>query len=793
MKSILYRLYRFVVGLIARPSLTGADNLALDDPDAQIVYVLHHRSLTDLLVLDLVCEAEGHISPREPLNLEDFHEERRFFCLFRAAASGRITMQTHSERLQRLVSAPDAAKSAIVLIPVSVFWGRSMSGDSSLFRLMTSEHWSVTGRFKRFVNLIINRRNILVHTGRPVALTEVAPPDTPNEIAVRRAARYLRVRLRQQKVTTLGPDFSHRRTLLSQVVGSRQVQDAIARQVEQGEKLTKVERRARKYARTIASDMSNPTIRILARLLRWFWNRIYDGLQVRGLEQLEEVSGTHTLVYVPSHRSHFDYLLLSYLLYDRGYMIPHIAAGDNLNLPIVGGILRRGGAFFMRRSFRGDVLYTSVFNEYLYQVYRRGHCVEFFPEGGRTRTGRLLPAKLGLLKMSLDHQERGLPKPLAFIPVYFGYEKLVEGSSYLSELRGADKKQESVMDLVRNLKLIKQNFGSVDINLGTPILIDQWLKESTGTASDGSADVAKALGDEILIRINQHASLNPVNLVALVTLTMPKLSIEESQLVDQIACYQNLLTHLYHDSAICTSGLAPTKIISHVEELGLLERDEDALEDVLTHDPFTAVLMTWYKNNIAHTLALPSLVACLLAQRDHPIGFDALATMVRRVYPYLAQELSAPMQTDDLYRCVKVMHAMGLIELTGELYTAPDRASVQYRRLQMLGQLVSSTLERMFIVIHLLVSHPTSRDDLRVSSQRLAARMSRIYGINSPEFSDQRLFDQFIDELIRAEVVLPDADGILGYTQVLTDVLSDAQYVIDAQIRQGVLSANSAS
>ena len=138
--------------------------------------------------------------------------------------------------------------------------------------------------------------------------------------------------------------------------------------------------------------MSYPTIIVLARLLQMFWHRIYDGVEIRGLERIVGLAQTHTLVYVPSHRSHVDYLLLSYLLFQRGLMLPHIAAGDNLNLPIVGGLLRRGGAFFMRRSFRDDPVYAAVFSEYLYQVYRRGHCVEFFPEGGRTRTGRLLPA-----------------------------------------------------------------------------------------------------------------------------------------------------------------------------------------------------------------------------------------------------------------------------------------------------------------------------------------------------------------------------------------------------------------
>ena len=145
----------------------------------------------------------------------------------------------------------------------------------------------------------------------------------------------------------------------------------------------------------MASDMSYPTVIALLRILTAFWRRIYDGIDVHGLERIATLGRTHTLVYVPCHRSHVDYLLLSYLLFQRGLMIPHIAAGENMNLPFVGNLLRRGGAFFMQRSFRGDALHAALFSEYLYEVYRRGHCVEFFPEGGRSRTGRLLPTRIG--------------------------------------------------------------------------------------------------------------------------------------------------------------------------------------------------------------------------------------------------------------------------------------------------------------------------------------------------------------------------------------------------------------
>jgi glycerol-3-phosphate O-acyltransferase len=799
MKAFIYRCCRAILKWITRPTLTGADNIP--DGSSEVVYVLHHRAITDLAMLDIACVQAGFVSPFTAMELEAedaFSERHRFFALYRSKG-GRMTAPSKPDRLLRLLESPPALRDRIVFVPVSVFWGRAMSGEGTFFKNITSEDWAVTGRIKRLLNLVINRRNIFVHTGRPIPALSVCDEEEATEILARRVSRLLRVRLRQQKQTALGPDFSHRRTLLHQVVTSTNVKQAITAEVANGVKQSKADRRARKYARTIASDMSHPTIRVLARLLRWFWNQIYNGIEVDGIESLEEVSASHTLVYVPSHRSHLDYLLLSYLLYFRGFMIPHIAAGDNLNVPLLGPILRRGGAFFMRRSFRDDPLYAAVFNEYLFEVYRHGHCVEFFPEGGRTRTGRLLPARMGLLKMTVDHQLRGLPKPLALVPVYFGYEKVVEGSSYLSELRGADKQSESITDVFRNLKLIKQNFGSVQVNIGEAIKLDEWLANQADGEAQSSPDLEQ-LGREVMIGINQQAELNAVNLVALVTLATPKIAIEEHRLLAQIACYQNLLSALNPDRKVVTD-LAPDEVVEHVEALGLLTRDEEPFGPVLTHAPFSAVMMTWYRNNVVHTLALPSLIACLLVKRRRGISAKQIQSMVELIFPYLANELSARAQDHTVQACLDALTDLGLLERSSApeevktrvssicLYNAPPPAKPEHLQLTLLSNLVSQTLERMFIVIQQLAKGDMDRETLLTRSQGVAQRISRLYGINAPEFSDQRLFDQFIDALIRHGMVYVAEDGGLTYDPAIDRVLRAAEFVIDPQIRHGVLAA----
>jgi glycerol-3-phosphate O-acyltransferase len=361
LKRLLYRVNRRLIGAIIRPRVTGMEPDQLiacaAAPQAQpppLLYVLETRSLSDLIVLDLVCDKLELPGPLVPVSVNDMHEARRFFFLNRASHGwfSRNTMTSYSQRMVHLLDQVAASDTSLpgAIVPVGIYWGRAPNREGSLLRALLSENWAVTSRLKRLVNLFLSRKDIVVHFGPALPLAELASGDGDGLRVLRRAARLLRVRLRNQRVATMGPDLSHQRTVAQQILRSRSVRAVIEAEADAAAR-RKLERVHANMPREIASNLSYPTIRILEHVLRWFWNRIYQGVTFHGRERLVEVAEDHTLIYVPSHRSHLDYLLLSYLLYQHGLMIPHIAAGDNLNLPILGSVLRRGGAFFMRRSF----------------------------------------------------------------------------------------------------------------------------------------------------------------------------------------------------------------------------------------------------------------------------------------------------------------------------------------------------------------------------------------------------------------------------------------------------------
>ena len=828
-----YRLLRWVIRLVAKPDFSGMENLDLplmesantsshlDDSEPlkqnkrEVVYVLDKRSIADLLVLEHALtqsSAPPPPSPLLPLTIADWSINGRAFALNRAWG-GKMTMQRNSRRLLKLVSAGDAIQEQIALVPVSIFWGRSLAPRGSWIEALTSDQRPATGGIKRFFALLFNRGDIHVCFGKPIPLEEIGKHDKGQNYAIRRSARLLRVRFKRQHEATLGPDFSHRRTLLSSIANSPRITQYINEAIPSGtsekndaKNRAKLRALAYRHAKKIASDMSYSSIRIFLIFLAWFWQRIYTGVNVRGLASIKDITDTHTLVYVPSHRSHIDYLVLSYTLYRAGIMIPHIAAGDNLNMPLLGGFLRRGGAFFMRRSFRDDPLYAAVFDEYLYQVYNSGHCVEFFPEGGRSRTGRLLPVKYGLLKLTLAHQIQGLKKPLAFIPVYFGYEKVIEGGSYVDELRGANKKAESVLDLINGLKVIRQNFGQLQVNFGEPIKLDEWLEENlpqtpseqnvlleqgsvatthTNAASD---QLMKALGAQIMGNINAQATVNSVNLIALASLSIDQEVMEERQIAEQSDCYMQILHSLYGNQILTNPNMTGQSSIEEVETLGLITRTTENFGAVLHHAPFTALLMTWYRNNVLHLMALPSLIASLLVHRQKNTSVSELEEMIALIFPYIAHELSItgppPTQLG-----LTALNDQRMVQIKGGLITLPAQGTEQYIRLGMLANLMSETLGRMYLVLNLAKQGNKDRQTLSLASEYSAEKISLLLGISGPEFFEQKLIGVFLDQLVDkgllettgAEVLEPRRDFIQLHSAVQSAVGKQLKFSINAE------------
>lgn len=355
-RSLILTFFRKVLFLWVRTDVSGnsTETLGLSS-DKPVCYVLQYSSLSSRLVLEqevIRAQLPGATTSL-PVKNGPAHS---FFFLYRRIGGLFRKRQTPvpTSEYQALVRyGLENPEQDVQIIPVSLFWGRSPDKEKSLVKILLSDTWAVAGRLQKLLIILVHGRNTYVQFNKPLSLKHVIEEYRySEERANRKLARILRTHFRKVRQAVVGPDLSHRRTLVGGLVRTQAVKEAIRETaVKEDIAPNKVRARAYKYADEIAASMSIVTIRIFEVALAWLWNRIYKGIAVNNIKVVKETAQNNAVVYVPCHRSHVDYLLLSYVLYKNGLMPPHIAAGINLNMPILGPILRRGGAFLCAAAF----------------------------------------------------------------------------------------------------------------------------------------------------------------------------------------------------------------------------------------------------------------------------------------------------------------------------------------------------------------------------------------------------------------------------------------------------------
>ena len=801
-------LWRRVLGLWVRATLLPEE---LDEfgigKGVPVFYLLDTHAISSLLILDRICQEKGWPSPLAEFKVGGVDLPRSYGASRRHTGLllRRRQRRRHSRMLELLLKAIDEGRlDEVRIVPVTVLVGRAPDKEQSIAKILFSENWELGGRFRRFLSILINGRATFVQFGRPVPLAANRSGEGL-EKDLRRISRELRVHFKRVRTAAIGPDRSHRRTLVDQVVHSEAVRQAIAAKARRDKiEPYKAEAIARKYAREIAADYSYAFVRIAELLLSWFWNRIYRGVQVFHFGAFREAQSGYEIVYVPCHRSHIDYMLLSFILYRRGFVPPHIAAGVNLNLPVVGRLLRYGGAFYLRRSFRAQPLYSAVFNEYVRTIVEKGVALEYFVEGGRSRTGRSLPPRAGMLSITVRAFLRDRKRPLLFQPVYIGYERLAEGNSYISELSGREKKPESLADFRNLWNILRKNYGQVQVSFGEPIPLDDVLdvhapgwKESAPMAPGDKPEwlhgMVDDLANRIIVHINGAVHVNPINLLAAALLATRKQALDEEDLEAMIGLYQRLIRMSAYSERITITELTPGQVIEYGLELGVIERQTHALGDIIRVDRNNAVLLTYFRNNISHLLAMPAWVACCFLNNQR-VRKSRVRRLAEAIYPFLKKELFLPWSPEEvpvvIQRCTDALVRLGLLGSTGDYLQRTPGGSDQTYYLRLLGNTMLQTFERYYITIAVLAKNGSgrlSRNQLEQLCIQCAQRISLLHEFEAPEFSDRTLFKQFIESLQQIEVLGRNEEGNLTFDRQLESFARDAKLVLDREVRHTII------
>jgi glycerol-3-phosphate O-acyltransferase len=293
---------------------------------------------------------------------------------------------------------------------------------------------------------------------------------------------------------------------------------------EEGLPEEKIVQRARAQFVEVAAEPSLLMIKIFSSVLSFVWYRIYDGFEVdeKGLERVREVAKHSNIVLVPSHKSHIDYLVLSYLFYRYGMTTPLIAAGANLSFWPMGHLFRWAGAFFIRRTFKGDALYPVVVREYVIRMLEQGYPLEFFIEGTRSRTGKLVKPRYGMLEMVLRAFVSGRLENVHIVPISVGYEKIIEGNAYENEVLGGVKEKESLGGLLRAPRFLTSKYGRLYVEFNEPIDIGTYLDgynvERVNPEEVAFTTLTVRLAHRIIYDINEVTTVTPTALAATVLL-----------------------------------------------------------------------------------------------------------------------------------------------------------------------------------------------------------------------------------------------------------------------------------
>ena len=808
-RKIFYLLLRLPITLLVRCKIV-ADNIINSGqltPEQPVFYVLRHQSASDVLSLRTACKKANLPDPLERVSVNGQALSRLLFlekptALFHWRKPQKTT--AISQGFELLNAHAKDEKLDAQLIPANVIWGRTPTKEKNTTNVGTllADQESPTWLRKFFIVLFLGRHT-MVRFSESISFRHMADKHGSDEASARKLMRIARFHFHRQIIAATGPRLMHRQqmfeTLLVNPAIKRLISDeAKSKSVSEGE----IKKQALAIMDEIAGDYRDVTVRFGERILGWLWNRLYNGIEVNKAERLRNLAQEgHEIIYVPCHRSHMDYLLLTYVIFQQGLVTPRIAAGINLNFWPAGPIFRKAGAFFIRRSFKGNRLYSTIFREYLGLLFERGYSVKYYSEGGRSRTGRLLSPKTGMLAMTIQSLLRGIDRPLTLVPVYLGYEHVMEVGTYHKELSGSQKKGESIFGVIKAIRNLR-NYGKGYVNFGEPININQFLNKQVPDWKQAIDPIdpqkpkwltpsVNTLAHQVMTSINQCAALNGVALISLILHATENKALTKAELITQLDFFLALQRATPYHAELTIPSESGAELLEHVITLNKVTINQDSFGEIVSLTESAVLELRYYRNNILHTFIVPSLV-CRLLERNAKISQEDLVAQIQRITQLLKTDLFLWQSADDIQTQVQAICQFladtELAKQTKAGFWSLANTSETRAQVRLMAECVNETMQRFAIITSLLSRlAPVAKSELDNKVGAIAQRLSVLNNINAPEFIDKKAQSTLILAMKEHGYIMQDEDDKLVDSSTLGLLKNSVSNLVDIEVLQSIM------
>lgn len=644
--------------------------------------------------------------------------------LFSRSLFRRRYVDIKADAIQELIEIQRQTETPIFLVPQIIFWNRNPERTRSFdmtWALMTLRATGDRGLFSGWLTIF--------KSATPPFMRLSAPYDLRREIKnarmedSREIERFVRSRLLEsynhEKRTILGPVIKSQPELMERVLEHPNVIDTINRLVRDENKTQrKLRKQAISYYREIAADFSIIYIKYFEKTLDFVFSRIFDGIQydIEDFRRIREANQKGPLIIMPAHKSHMDYLIISSLFYRNKLIPPHIWSGSNLIFFPMGKIFRRSGAFFVRRSFRGLPLYSVIIKQYIKTLVNEGYPIEFFFEGGRSRTGKIMKPQVGAMSYMIDAIDEGYNKDLVFVPMSISYDRILEENSYSKELKGKEKTAETTGAFLQSRKLLKRKYGKVYVSFSDPVTLSE-LRRKVGGGE--GVDLSVKIADQISKRISDVIIATPFSIVTSAMLTATARGFSREILKrNTLVLYRylkavkapmsdNLETEAMLDDAIdyVIDSYKGDNIVREIE-FEYAEGTESHLSGLYTLTEGERGRINFYKNMVIHHLLPVSFISLGVLSHESPKGISEkkLFETYLDIQDLLSKEFVYPAFMNDASRCFKKsldhLKRIGILSVTkGTVKIRPDA----HETLRLFARLLHDYYESYFVAVSTVI------------------------------------------------------------------------------------------